>query len=117
MFKTIAKYAPAVAAFGLLTIASSGLSAQEVERGSVIPAVTVRYDDLNLNTSAGVDALYARLRTAARTACDVRGGRPLAEIMAARACYQDALGTAVDNVRSQPLSALHRAERQRAHAS
>ena len=117
MFNVIARYAPAVAAFGLLTSASIGVSAQEVERGSVIPAVTVRYDDLNLNTPAGVDALYARLRAAARTACDVRGTRPLAEIMAARACYQDALGAAVDNVRSQPLSSLHRAERPRAHAS
>jgi UrcA family protein len=114
MFKVIARYAPAVAAFGVLS--SFGVSAQATERGAETPAVTVSYGDLNLNTSAGVEALYARLRAAARTACDVRGGRPLAEQVLARTCYHEALGAAVDGVQSLTLSALHR-EREHTHAS
>ena len=113
MFKVIARYAPALAAFGVLATGSFAVSAQAAERGAEIPAVTVRYGDLNLNTPGGVDALYARLRAAARTACDVRGGRPLAEQVLARSCYHQALGAAVDGVQSHTLSALYRGERAR----
>src|SRR4029077_11371148 len=58
MFRVIAKYAPAVAALGMLTSVSFGVNALETERSAELPTVTVRYADLNLNTSAGAEELY-----------------------------------------------------------
>ena len=78
MFKAIARYAPALAVFGMLTSGSFAANAQRAEAAAQIPSVTVNYADLNLNTPAGVDALYARLRAASRSVCDVGQRRALA---------------------------------------
>ena len=110
MFKVIARYAPAVAAFGVLATSSFAVNARSAERAAEIPSVTVRYADLNLNTADGVEALYARLRTAAREVCNVGERRPLNEAIAAKTCYRQVLAAAVDNVKSLTLSALHRSE-------
>ena len=83
MFKVIARFAPAVAAFGALTSGSFAVSARRVERAAEMPSVTVRYADLNLNTPAGVEALYARLRAASRSVCYVGQRRALVDVMAA----------------------------------
>ena len=117
MFRTIAKYAPAVAALGALTCGSLGVAAETVERGVNIANVTVRYTDLDLNTSAGIDELYARLRAASRSACNVGERRSLAEAMAAKSCYAQVLGTAVEDAKLPTLTALHRAEIERARRS
>lgn len=107
MFKVIARHAAAAAIFGVLTIGSF-VNAQGAEPARQLPSVTVRYADLDLNTPGGVDALYGRLRAAARAACGVSGGRPLIEAIAAKECYRQVLGAAVDNVQSPTLSAVHR---------
>ena len=117
MLKIIARYAPAVAAFGVLTSGSFGVNAQTVERAAETPSVTVRYADLNLNTPAGVEALYARLRAAARQVCNVRDGRGLFEVMESKTCYRQVLVAAVADVKSPTLGALHRAESTRDHVS
>ena len=109
MFEVIARYAPAIAAFGVLTSGSFAVNAQSAERAAELPSVTVRYADLNLNTPAGVDALYARLRAAARGVCNVRERRPLVETIESKSCYRQTLGAAVDSVKSLTLSTLHRA--------
>lgn len=110
MFKVIARYAPAVAAFGVLTTGSFGLTAHGAELAAETPSVTVRYNDLNLNTPAGVEALYSRLRAAAREVCDVREQRPLAEAIEAKTCYRRVLGAAVDEVKLLTLNARQDAE-------
>ena len=110
MFKVIARYASVVAAFGVLTTGSFAVNARSAERAAAIPSVTVRYTDLNLNTPAGVEALYARLRAAAREVCNVGERRPLNETIAAKTCYRQVLAAAVDNLKSLTLSARHRAE-------
>ena len=115
MLRTIAKCAPAVAALGVLTCGV--VAAGTVERGVNIPSVTVWYADLDLNTPAGIDELYARLRTAARSVCNVGERRSLAEAMAAKSCYAEVLGTAVDDAKLPTLTALHRAESGRAGRS
>jgi UrcA family protein len=117
MFRTIAKYAPAVAAFGALTCGSLGMAAETVDRTVNIANVTVRYTDLDLNTAAGIDELYARLRAASRTVCNVGEGRSLAEAMQAKSCYAQVLGMAVDDAKLPTLAALHRAESGRARRS
>jgi UrcA family protein len=110
MFKGIGKYAPAVVAFGALTSGSFGVAAETAEQPADTPAVTVRYTDLNLNTPAGVETLYARLRAASRSVCNVGEGRALIDAMAAKTCYRQVLGTAVDNAKLPTLTALHRSE-------
>jgi UrcA family protein len=110
MFKVIARYAPTVAALGMLTSGSFGVSALEAEQSAALPTVTVRYADLDLNTSAGAEELYARLRTAARHVCNVAEARALGDAMRSKACYQQVLGAAVNNVKSPMVDALHRAK-------
>jgi len=117
MFRTILKYAPAVAALGALTCGSLGVAAETVESGVNIANVTVRYADLDLNTPAGVEELYARLRAASRSVCNVDERRSLAEAMAAKNCYRQVLGAAVDDAKLPTLAALHRTERGRAGRS
>lgn len=110
MFRNIAKCAPAVVALGALTWGSLGVAAETVESVVNIANVTVRYADLDLNTSAGAEELYARLRTAARRVCNVAEARALGDAMRSKACYQQVLGAAVTNVKSPTVDALHRAK-------
>ena len=117
MFRTIAKHAPAIAAFGALMCGSLSVAAETVEKSVNIANVTVRYADLDLNTSAAIDELYARLRAASRSVCNVGERRSLAEAMAAKSCYAEVLGRAVDETKLPTLAALHRAESERARRS
>ena len=68
----------------------------------------VRYDDLNLDTAAGIKILYARLSNAANQVCgsapdtvDLRGAA------GHRACFDSALSNAVDKIGNRNLQALH----------
>lgn len=97
MFKVIARFAPAVAAFGVLTF---GLTAHSAERVPDTKSVTVLYGDLDLNTQAGLAKLHTRLRAAAREVCDVREQRPLAETIEARTCYRQTFRAAIDSAQS-----------------
>jgi UrcA family protein len=108
MFKVIGKYALAIAASSVVGAVSFGPAAQSAEQSAVVPSVTVRYADLNLNTAEGVEALYARLRAAARKACGPQPSRALVERIDWRTCYTEALEIAVRNVQSEQLSVLHR---------
>jgi UrcA family protein len=109
MFKVMTRYVPA-AVFGLLTGGLFTVSAQGTEAAAQIPSVTVSYSDLNLTTAAGVDALYARLRTASRSVCNVGEGRALVELVASRTCYRQVLETAVSDAKLPTLTARHRIE-------
>jgi UrcA family protein len=88
------------------------LFALTAQAGSARPAandsVVVRYDDLNLATAAGTQALYARISSAADRAC---GGQPsireLRMQQQYRACYDRAVEKAVKKVDSARLQALH----------
>jgi UrcA family protein len=117
MFKIVARYAPAIAAFGVLASGSFGVNAQAAEPAAEAPSVTVRYTDLDLNTPAGVEALYARLRTASRSVCKVGEARALIDAMAAKSCYRQVLGAAVDDAKLPTLTALHRVESTRERRS
>jgi UrcA family protein len=83
--------------------------------GAIIPAsasraVAVNYHDLNLNTAADVDALYARIRAAAVTVCALpEDGQPgnLALLAERGKCVDHAVARAVRTVRNDNLSAYH----------
>ena len=79
-------------------------------------SVVVRYDDLNLASTAGAQALYARINTAAERACG--GSPPMRELrrqQAYAACVNESVETAVKKIDSQRLQALH-AERKSARS-
>jgi UrcA family protein len=72
-------------------------------------SVTVRYDDLNLATSAGVDALYRRISTAARAVCPDEYSRDLAVVAANQRCRANAIANAVREVNNPQLALVHAA--------
>ena len=77
--------------------------------GEEIVSVEINYADLNLDTHKGVKRLHARLRRAARHACDVRPVREtgsLAVSRAARACYERSLAAAIEEIDNERLTAL-----------
>ncbi len=113
MFRVIARYAPAVAAFGVLMSGSFAANSQSAEAAAQMPSVIVSYGDLNLHTSAGVDALYARLRSASRSVCKVGQRRALGDVMESRSCYRQVLETAIGNANLPTLTARHRIENAR----
>ena len=113
MFKVIEKFALAAAVFCIASGGSFGSSALAAERTGEAPSINVGYADLDLNTADGVEALYARLRTAARHVCSQHEGRTLINAAEWQACYDQALSTAVSKVKSESLSALHRVSNSR----
>ena len=108
MFKSITIFGTALAAF--MISGSLAAKAEAVESTAQIPSVAVSYADLNLDTAAGVEALYARLRAASRSVCNVGEGRGLVAVMAAKVCYREVLGAAVGDAKLPTLTALHRTE-------
>lgn len=70
-------------------------------------SIKVTYSDLDLHSAAGLEALYERLRGAARSACGNIIGRRISEIPAYHACYDKALEDAVSGFNSVQLTALH----------
>jgi UrcA family protein len=73
------------------------------------PSVSVRYDDLNLSTSDGVNSLYRRISAAARDVCPGVYSRDLAEAAIARHCEADAVARAVSQVNNAHLAMVHAA--------
>ena len=65
---------PLAAAFAFGTFAFNGIAQASTPKD--LPSVVVRYDDLTLNTRAGVANLHSRLRTAAQTEESAAPGDP-----------------------------------------
>lgn len=78
-----------------------------VSAGEPVRSVTVHYGDLNLQTQAGLQTLYARLQAAARQVCPSEGATTLSAGMSSRACRKDALSAAVGDAGIPALAALH----------
>jgi UrcA family protein len=68
------------------------------------PVKAVRFQDLNLNTDAGVQVLYKRIRRAANQVCGDVSGRDLAVAQAHEACVERAVADAVATVNNQMLT-------------
>jgi UrcA family protein len=74
------------------------------------PAVTVRYDDLNLNSTAGVTSLYKRIENAATEVCrSAEGPQSVSRIQwkAWNECFYHSIAKAVKAVHNDKLSAYH----------
>lgn len=73
---------------------------------SIVHHVKVKYSDLNMNTIAGANTLYTRIRGAARFACGDEGRR-WEEIRQWNSCYREAVSDAVASVNSPLLTSVH----------
>jgi UrcA family protein len=75
------------------------------------PSVTVSYRDLDLTRSTDVQKLYRRLQHAAASVCSGEpAGEQFARHLAWQHCYNDALDSAVLQVRSPELLAFSHAQ-------
>lgn len=66
---------------------------------------TVKFDDLNVTTSAGAKVLYGRIQAAAHEVCPL-GMYSLQMEQAQRACIKQAIDNAVKGVNSTALTEL-----------
>lgn len=90
-----------------LALASSLFAAPMLASSGEAKQVTVQFADLNLANDAGVDALYSRIRGAARTACAGAEGRSVAQHREWNACMSVALDGAVAAVGNHALANKH----------
>jgi UrcA family protein len=67
---------------------------------------TVSFQDLNLDATAGVDALYKRIHAAAERVCAVSGGPKLGATAASAKCSKDAKARAIEKVNLPALTTL-----------
>lgn len=87
-----------------LAIASLGLATSAQAQGNqevtveAQPVAYVHYSDLNLASPAGVDQLNARVYRAATKLCIENGVQPLAVVLAGKACRNQAITGAADQV-------------------
>ena len=91
----------ALAAVALMAAFATGATAAEV------PQVHVNYQDLNVNTLAGGQVLYRRIRTAANAVCAIPGTRDLATFEATKACADHAIADAVAQVNNPQLTGVY----------
>ena len=78
--------------------------ADEVRVGATVPVQAVAYEDLNLNTKAGVQALYKRIHGAAEQVCGNFNGRDVRVTRAHEACVERATADLVAGVNNQMLT-------------
>jgi UrcA family protein len=74
------------------------------------PKVTVKYGDLNLSNPQGAGALYARIRSAAKSVCSQFDGPGIDPYMQRDACINKAIFDAVTKVNNPALSAAYGAK-------
>ena len=77
-------------ALAMAAIAVCGAAAPAVAQDSDAPQVAVRYDDLNLSTTAGRDRLDTRVRTAIRAMCTDSSRLTLRQRAVAQECMAQA---------------------------
>jgi UrcA family protein len=81
-------------------VASNALADEQVR------SETVKFQDLNVGTTAGVEALYRRIHSAAVRVCSPPGG--WVQQLGAAACTKDAEARAIEKVNLPLLTAFYR---------
>ena len=96
----------------VITALSVALSANVAFAAPPTSSTVVQYRDLDLSTEAGVQALYERIKTAAKRVCfHETDGQSLVDKQAVYvACYRDTIGNAVKQLGVARLAAVHRAQ-------
>jgi UrcA family protein len=96
-----------LAAVAAVCLASVAVVAHADEAANDVPARTVHYSDLDINTPAGAAVLYARIRNAAQQVCGDVDSRQLAVAVAAKACVNRAVYSSVRSVNSPKLTSVY----------
>ncbi len=98
--------------FRCATVVIAALVSGSVLAGTPVePSKTVSYADLNLNNSAGVEALYKRIKKAAYEVCQMPTGTHQIRIESEfKACKADAVDRAVLQTNVPTLTALHQSK-------
>jgi UrcA family protein len=76
-------------------------------RAEEAPQVHVSYADLNLNTAAGADALYQRIRKAASNVCALPVERDLGHVSQTKACTARVIAEAVEALDNPAVSRVY----------
>jgi UrcA family protein len=87
-----------------------GSAAQAADSGESADQKTVGYADLNLTDVKGVQVLYWRLDSAAKTVCNMPDRRELARAANARQCVDQAMVQAIATVNNPLLTSLYLAK-------
>jgi UrcA family protein len=96
-----------LAAVAAVCLASVTIVAHADEAANGVPARTIRYSDLDINTRAGATVLYARIRNAAQQVCGDVDSKQLAVSAAVKACVNRAISTSVRSVNSPKLTSVY----------
>ena len=91
-------------ALGLATFGAASAIAKDYGAPRTL---TVKYEEYDLNTEKGAQALYAHLQAASKEVCAPLDGREVRQHAAWKACYKEALSNAVLNVNRDTVTALH----------
>jgi UrcA family protein len=90
-----------------LTLTASCALAGPQAKPSLDPPVTVRFDDLNMSSTAGNRVLYRRISAAAVAVCSRGGGWYPTEHWARADCYRATVDHVVTQLNVPLLTALH----------
>ena len=96
-----------LAAVAAVCLASVTIVAHADEAANGVPARTIHYSDLDINTRAGAGVLYARIRNAAQQVCGDVDSKQLAVSAAVKACVNRAISTSVRTVNSPKLTSVY----------
>jgi UrcA family protein len=94
------------AAAVLLVCVFSESSAFAREPAGQVRMEDILFQDLNLSTTAGVDALYQRIHAAAQRVCAVSGEAKLGAASASAKCTKDAEARAIETINLPALTAF-----------
>jgi len=92
---------------GYVPVAGAAVNTNHLTTAYAAPSVIVKYSDLDIARGSGAETLYQRLQAAARQVCGSYDGRNLNAADAWKACYNQALDEAVNDVGNARLSELH----------
>ena len=104
--KTQSKLTASILAASFFALGCAAIGAQAAESSQSLTK-NVAYGDLNLDSDQGTKVLYARLRNAARYVCSPLEGRDLSQKNLWRACFDNALASAVVQINKTSVTALH----------
>jgi UrcA family protein len=96
-----------LAALLVVAAAASVAPAVGVAAPGTTTSVTIDYTDLNTSTEAGAQALYRRIRAAARDVCGRPEFRSFELTRLRNECVDEAIAAAVAGVNRPQLSAVH----------
>jgi len=94
---------------GVVLIASAFWGAKTFADEPPVPSEVVKFQDLNLNESAGIAALYQRIHAASRRVCGSQdfSQKDLAERSREFRCARDAESKAVNDMHDNALTAYY----------